>query len=61
MPHLGRELLRKTRQEPSSPILELQSRFPRKSISRGIATCARSMGVHTPQTLSRIVVGTRKT
>jgi hypothetical protein len=60
-PHPARELLRRTRQEPSGPVLTLQSRFPRKSVSRRIATCATSMGECTPHTISRIVVGTRKT
>jgi hypothetical protein len=39
----------------------LQPGFPRKSISRNIATCARSMGACIPRTILMIVVGLRKT
>jgi hypothetical protein len=56
-----RKLLRRVRQEPSGPVLELQSRFPRKSISRSPANCARNMGACIPRMLPRTVAGIRKT
>ncbi len=57
----ARKLLRKTRQEPSSPVLELWSRFPRKSISRSLANYVRSMGARIPRMPPRTVAGMRKT
>jgi hypothetical protein len=58
--YLERKLLRRARQEPSSPVLELRSRFPRKSVLRSLANYVKSMGAHIPCTLSRSVTSTRK-
>ncbi len=57
----ARKLLTRTRQEPSGPVLEPQSRFPRKSVLRGLANYVRNMGAHILRTLLRTVEGTRKT
>jgi hypothetical protein len=57
----SRKLLTRTRQEPSSPILEPRSRFPRKSILRSPANYARNMGARILRTLPRTVAGMRKT
>ncbi len=54
----ARKLLGRARQEPSSPVLELQSRFPRKSASRSPANYARNMEARIPHTLPRTVTGT---
>jgi hypothetical protein len=40
----ARKLLTRTKQELSSPVLEPQSKLPRKSVLRGPASCARNMG-----------------
>jgi hypothetical protein len=39
----------------------LRPRFPRKSVFRRTATCARSMGVRIPRTTLVIVVGLKRT
>jgi hypothetical protein len=51
----ARKLLRRTRQEPSSPVLEPRSKFPRESVSRSPANYARNMGVRIPHMLPRTV------
>jgi hypothetical protein len=62
MHNLDRKLLRtRTRQELSVPVQELQSKFPRKSVLRGPASCARNMGAHILCTLPKIATGRRKT
>jgi hypothetical protein len=43
------------------PVLELRCRFPRKSISRSLASFVRSMGARILCTLPRIAASTRKT
>ncbi len=60
MRNWARKLLGRATKEPSGPVLELQSRFPRKSISRSPANYARNMGACIPRTLPRTVAGTRK-
>jgi hypothetical protein len=57
----ARKLLRRTRQETSNPVLEPQSKFPRKSILRSPANYARNMGACIPHMLPRTVAGRRKT
>jgi hypothetical protein len=42
------------------PGTKSMARFPTKSVSKSIVTCARGMGAHTPRTIPRIVVGMRK-
>jgi hypothetical protein len=61
MRNLARKLLRRTRQEPSGPVLEPQSRLTRKSVLRGPASCARNMGARLLCTPPKIAAGTRKT
>ena len=56
MHNLAGKLLKRARQEPSGPVLELQSRFPRKSISTSPANYARNMGSRIPHTPPRTVV-----
>jgi hypothetical protein len=56
-----RKLLTRTRQKPSVPVLELHCGFPRKSISRSLASFARNMGVCILCTLPRIAAGTKRT
>ncbi len=60
MRNLARKLLRKARQEPSIPVLELQSRFPRNSGLRSLANFVKSMGPRIPRMLPRTVASTRK-
>ncbi len=57
----ARKFLRRARQEPSGPVLELQSRFTRKSDSWSSANYLRNMGARIPPTLLRTVAGTRNT
>ncbi len=57
----ARKLLRKARQEPSDPVLELQNGLPKKSILRSLANYARSMGARIPRMPPRTVAGVRKT
>jgi hypothetical protein len=47
MRHPARKLLTRTRQEPSGPVLEPQSRLTRKSILISLASCEKYEGVHT--------------
>ncbi len=48
MRHLTRKLLTRRRQEPSGPVLEPQSRLPRKSVLRGrCELCKKHGGAHT--------------
>ncbi len=61
MRNLARKLLTRTRQEPSSPLLELRSRFTRKSVSRSPANYVKIMGACILCTLPRTVAGMRKT
>ncbi len=58
---LRRKLLTRARNGRSVLVLSLRPVFPRKSVLRSIATCARSMGARTPGTIPGIVVGMRKT
>jgi hypothetical protein len=60
MHNLARKFLTRTRQEPSGPVLEPQSRLPRKSILRGHASCARKMGACILCMLPKIAAVTRK-
>ena len=53
MCNLARTLLTRTRQEPSGPVMELQSRFPGKPILRGPANYARNMGARILYTLPK--------
>ncbi len=57
----ARKLLRRARQETSGPVLEPQSKFPRKSVSISPANYARNMWACIPCSLPRTVAGTRKT
>ncbi len=61
MRNSARKLLTRTRQEPSGPVLEPQSKLPRKSILRGPANFARNMGARILRMLPRTVSGKRKT
>jgi hypothetical protein len=61
MHNLARKLLRKARQEPSGPVLELQSRFPKKSVLRIPANYVINMGARIPRTPPRTIAGTRRT
>jgi hypothetical protein len=56
-----KKLLTRTRQEPSGPVLEPRCGFPRKTISRSLASCARNMGARILRTLPRIAASMRKT
>jgi hypothetical protein len=56
-----RSLHTRARKETRGLVPSIWARFPRKLAPRSIATSARSMGVRTPCTIPRIVVGTRKT
>ncbi len=60
MHHPARKLLTRMRQEPSNPVLEPPSRLTRKSVLRGLASCARNMGGHILCTLPKIAANTRK-
>jgi hypothetical protein len=51
------KLLTRARQGKNVLVPILRPGFPRKSVLRIIATCARSMGVHIPCTALVIVVG----
>jgi hypothetical protein len=48
------------KKEKKQPGTKSMPGFPKTSISRSIVTCARGMGVSTPCTIPRIVVGMRK-
>ncbi len=56
-----RKLLTRARKGRNILVPSLRPGFPRKSASRSIATCARSMGARIPCTTLMIVVGLRKT
>jgi hypothetical protein len=53
MCNLTRKLLRRARQKPSGPVLELRSRFPRKFILRSLANHVKCMGTCIPHTPPR--------
>jgi hypothetical protein len=61
--NLPRKLLTRARRGRYLLVLvpNLRPGFPRKSVLRRIATCAKGMGARTPRTIPRIVVGMRKT
>jgi hypothetical protein len=59
--NLLRKLLTRARKGRNVLVPSLRPGFPRKSVSRSIATCARSMGVCITCTTLAIVVGLRKT
>ncbi len=59
--NLPRKLLTRARKGRSILVLRLQPGFPRRSILRSNATCARGMEAHIPCTILVIVVGLRKT
>ncbi len=56
-----RKLLTRARKGRTVLAPILWPKFPRKSVSRSIATCARGMGGRTPRTTPRIVIGMRMT
>jgi hypothetical protein len=56
-----RKLLTRASKGRSILVPNLGSRFPRRSVSRNIATCARGMEACIPCTALMIVVGLRKT
>ncbi len=56
-----RSLPTKARKGRNTLVPILWPGFPRKSVLRSIATCARSMGAHTPCTILVIVVGLKRT
>jgi hypothetical protein len=55
-----RKLLTRMRQDPSSPVMVPQSRLTRKSISRGLASCARILGACILRTLPKTAASMRK-
>ncbi len=55
-----RSLLTRVRKEASGLAPSMWARLPRKLAPRSIATSPRSMGVHVPHTIARIVVGTER-
>jgi hypothetical protein len=57
----GKNASQKSKEEPSSPVLEPQSRLPRKSVLSGPTSCVRHMGVRILRMLPKIATGTRKT
>ncbi len=59
--NLPRSLLTRARKGRNTLVPSLRSGFPRKSTSRSIATCARSIGARIPHTTLVIVVGLRRT
>ncbi len=60
MCHPGKKVLTRTRQEPSSPILEPRCRFSRKSISKSLVSYARNMEACILPMLPRIAASTKK-
>jgi hypothetical protein len=56
----SKKLITRTRQEPSGPVLEPQSRLTRKSVLRSLASCARNMGAHILHSLPKIAASARK-
>jgi hypothetical protein len=58
--NLPRSLPTRARKGRNALVPLLRPGFPRKSILRRTATCARSMGVHIPRTTLVIVVGSRR-